>query len=133
MTEGLIVFKLPELSRSCSMESCYIVIWRVFKKILFIRALYFERKKESENKFWTFVLTCYTWNKVNTNWRIWYYLKTTVRKFNNSNIGAVNVIQKKFVYLLEIKSKVHLKLERYCSKFILLSFHLTIIQLFIST
>ena len=94
----------------------------MFKKILFIRALYFERKKESEIKFWTFVLTWYTWNTVSTNWRIWYCLKTTVRKFSNSNIGAVNAIQKKFVYLHEIKSKVHLKLERYCSKFILLQF-----------
>ena len=39
----------------------------------------------------------------------WYYLNTTVRKFNNSNIGIVNAIQKKFIYLREmgVQIKVH--------------------------
>ena len=39
----------------------------------------------------------------------WYYLNTTVRKFNNSNIGTVSAIQKKFVHLHVMNkfTKVH--------------------------
>ena len=47
---------------------------------------------------------------MNTNWRtkyfLWYCLTTTVRKFNNSNIGAVNAIQTKFVYLHKIGEQI---------------------------
>ena len=32
----------------------------------------------------------------------WYCLNATADKFNNSNIGTVNAIQKKFVYLHEM-------------------------------
>ena len=59
-----------------------------------------------------------------------------MRKFNNSNIGTANAIQNKFVYLQEmgqqIKSSLLIKtrLQKVCSYF---SFHLTTIQLFIST
>ena len=117
LNDILIVFKLPEFSRSCSkqignifqlsqpmiklpMESFEIFIRKLFIKTL----LWFERNvKRKLNKFWTFVLTCYTWNTVNTNSRMkyffWYCINTTVRKFNNFNIGTVNVIQKKIVYL----------------------------------
>ena len=35
----------------------------------------------------------------------WYYLNTTVRKFNNSNIGIVNTVQKKFVHLYEMSEQ----------------------------
>ena len=68
-------------------------------------------------------LNCYTWNTVNTNLRakyfFWYCLNTTVRKFNNSEMGAVNAIQKKFVYTKWArKLKAHFYLKRYCSKFI---------------
>ena len=55
----------------------------------------------------------------------WYCLNTTVRKFNNTNIGAVNVIQKKFVYLHEIGEQI--KRSPY------FSFYLPTIQLIIST
>ena len=45
-------------------------------------------------------------NTVNTNYRMKYFFSycrnTTVRKFNNSNINAVNAIQERFVYLQEI-------------------------------
>ena len=60
------------------------------------------------------VLTCYTWNTV---------LNTTVRKFNNSNICAVNAVQKKFVFCTKLvnKLKVHFWLKHYCSRFILTS------------
>ena len=41
--------------------------------------------------------------EVNAIWKIqyffWYYLNTTVSKFNNFNIGTVNAIQKKFICL----------------------------------
>ena len=47
----------------------------------------------------------------------WYSLNTTVCNFNNSNIGTVNAIQKKW----SSKSKVHFQLKRYYSKFILTS------------
>ena len=85
----------------------------------------FQRKVKSEIKFWTFVLTCYTWNTVKTNWRMkyffWYCLNTTVHKFNNSNIGTVNEIQKNLSIYTKwaSKLKVHFLLKRYCSKFIL--------------
>ena len=36
----------------------------------------------------------------------WCCLNTTVRKFNNSNIDAVNAIQKKFVYLHEMGEQI---------------------------
>ena len=36
----------------------------------------------------------------------WYFLNTKVRKFNNSNIGTVNAIQKKFVYLYEMGKQI---------------------------
>ena len=54
----------------------------------------------------------------------WYCLNTTVRKFNNTNIGAVNVIQKKFFYLHEIGEQI-----KRSSSF---SFYLPTIQLIIS-
>ena len=64
-----------------------------------------------------------------------YCLDTKVRKFNNSNIGTVNTVQKKFVYLRkigrQIKSSLSIKtlLWEVYSYF---SFHLPTIQLFIS-
>ena len=42
----------------------------------------------------------------------WYGLNATVRKFNNSNIGAVNAIQKKLVYL-------HAMVEQIKSSFVI--------------
>ena len=36
----------------------------------------------------------------------WYCLYTTARKVNNSNIGAINAIQKKFVYLHEMGEQI---------------------------
>ena len=36
----------------------------------------------------------------------WYCLNRTARKFNNSSIGTVNVIQKKFVYLHEMGEQI---------------------------
>ena len=36
----------------------------------------------------------------------WYCLNATVCKFNNSNIGTVNAIQKKFVYLHEMGEQI---------------------------
>ena len=56
------------------------------------------------------------------NYFCWYCLNTTVRKFNN--IGTINAIQKKFVYLHEMGEKVKsplYKSQRYCCKFILAS------------
>ena len=52
----------------------------------------------------TFVWTCYTWNKCSVENVIffWYYLNTTVCKFNNFNIGTENAIQNKFVKLHKI-------------------------------
>ena len=58
--------------------------------------MYFERKIKSaiRNKFWTFFLTCYTWYRVNTNWRMktffWYCLYTAVSKFSNSSSDTVS-------------------------------------------
>ena len=41
--------------------------------------------------------------EVNAIWKtqyfFWYYLNTTVCKFNNFNTGTVNAIQKKFIQL----------------------------------
>ena len=65
-SEVLIVFKLPELSRSCSkriinifqlsqlmfwlpMESFEAFIWKVFKKILFIKSILFWKKNKKQN------------------------------------------------------------------------------------
>ena len=57
----LIVYKLTELSRSCSkrimhmfelrllMENFQIFIWKVLKKILFIKSLVFWKKNENQN------------------------------------------------------------------------------------
>ena len=65
----------------------------------------------------------------------WYYLNTTVRTFNNSNICTVNAIQKKFVYLHEMGEEMKTSLlikalvQKVYSSF---SFHLHTIQLFIS-
>ena len=66
----------------------------------------------------------------------WYCLNTTVRILNNSNIGTINAIQKKFVCLYEmgekIKSSILIKtLLQYVYSY--LSFYLPIIQPFIST
>ena len=36
----------------------------------------------------------------------WCCLNQTVRKFNNSNIGTVNAMQKKFVYLHEMGKQI---------------------------
>ena len=64
--EVLIVFKLLELSRSCSkriintfqlsqlmfrpaMESFETFIWKVFKKILFIKSILFRKKNKKQN------------------------------------------------------------------------------------
>ena len=65
-SEVLIVFKLTELSRSCSkpiinifqlsqlmfrlpMESFETFIWKVFKKILFIKSILFWKKNKKQN------------------------------------------------------------------------------------
>ena len=101
--------------------------------------MYFARKIKSEIKFWTFVLTCYNWNTVNTNWRMKYFflffINTTVGKFINCNIGAVNGIQNRFVYLHEIGEQIKIlflikTLLQYIYSYF--SFHLPTIQLFIS-
>ena len=74
----------------------------------------------------------YSKYKLENEFFSWYWLNTHI--FSNSNIGTVNAIQKKFVYLYkmgeQIKSSPLIKI--YCSKLIL-QFHLPTIQLFIST
>ena len=39
-----------------------------------------------------------------------YSLNTTVRKFNNSNIGTVNTVQKKVLYLQEMGEEIEISL-----------------------
>ena len=41
----------------------------------------------------------------------WYSLNTIVRKFNNSRIGTVNAVQKKFVYLHEMGEQIKRSLK----------------------
>ena len=45
-----------------------------------------------------------------TNWRMkyffWYCLNKTASKFNNSNIGTVNAVQKKFVHPHEMGKQI---------------------------
>ena len=91
------------------MESFWIFIWKILKKVLFIKSLAFWNKRKKQT-FRKFVFTCYTWNIVNTNWRmkyfVWYCLNTIVRKFNNSNIGRVNAVQNKFFYLHKMGQQI---------------------------
>ena len=119
------------------MERFWIFIWKIFKKVLFIKSFAFWNKRKKQT-FRKFVFTCYTWNIVNTNWRmkyfVWYCLNTIVRKFNNSNIGRVNAVQKKFFYLhkmgQQIKSSLLLTLlQQVYSHF---NFNLPTIQLSVS-
>ena len=98
------------------------------RKFYLKRTFWFESKMKSKMKLDSeHYLTCYTWNKVNTNWRqkyfFWYCLNTIVRKFNNYNTTTVNSIQKNLSYLHEIGEQVKLSLwsKRYCLKLILTS------------
>ena len=112
-SEVLIVLKLTKLSCSCSIRIIrrYVLnraadwefsdpyLKSVFKKHRPIKNLVFWKKNEKQNKtkFWTFLWTCYTWNKcimgnptfllILPKYSIMQY------KFNNFNIGTINGIQ----------------------------------------
>ena len=101
----------------------------MFKKIQFTKSLVFWKKNKNRIyiKFWTFVLSCYTWNAVNTNWRMKYFfvvfLKYSSTKFQQHQHWYSKTIQKKFLYLHEMGQQIKssLLIKRCCSKFILTS------------
>ena len=84
-----------------------------YKKILLIKSFVFWRKIEKWNeiRYWTFVELATL--ETNAIWRMNFFsdacrycLTTTVRKFNDFNIGIVDAIQKKFVYLHEMGERI---------------------------
>ena len=69
-------FQLSQLSYRGKFLDLYLK--SVFKKILFVKSLVFWKKNENqiENKFWTFVWPCYTWNKWNMENAIFFLITT---------------------------------------------------------
>ena len=80
------------------MESFYIFIWKsVQEKYVYKEPCVLKEKWKP--KLTSEHLPCCTWNTVNTNWRVKYFLWYCLKKceHNNFNNGTVNAVQKKFV------------------------------------
>ena len=77
-------------------------------------------KVKSKIKFWTIDLICYTWNTVNTNWRMKHFLM--LPKYNSMQIQQLqHWCSSKDNLIWRSARNGQAKLKHYCSKFILTS------------